>query len=70
MAFSARTAIFLVPSMLLGMVSPFAIKLGAKNLEGIGRLSGNLYSLATLGSVVGTFAATFVLVLFFLDVYV
>lgn len=56
--------LFFLPSLLLGMVSPFAIKLKAKELKKIGKLSGNLYSLATIGSVVGTFFTTFVLFLF------
>ena len=56
--------LFLIPSILLGIVSPFAIKLKAKNIIHIGKLSGNLYALATLGSVVGTFLTTFVLILF------
>jgi len=57
------TLLFLVPSLLLGMVSPFAIKLKAKTIKRIGKLSGNLYALSTIGSVAGTFLATFVLVL-------
>lgn len=56
--------IFLVPSLLLGVVSPFALKLKIKNIRKIGKLSGNLYALATVGSVIGTFLATFVLILF------
>jgi spermidine synthase len=73
-AFAGETAIapliavavfFFLPSMLLGMVSPFAIKLNAIELKEIGATSGNLYALATLGSVLGTFLATFWLVLWF-----
>lgn len=59
----AVTVIFIVPSMLLGVVSPYAIKLKAKKLQNIGKVSGNLYATATLGSVVGTFFTTFVLIL-------
>jgi len=55
--------IFIVPSLLLGTVSPFALKLKAKDIRKIGRLSGNLYALATIGSVIGTFLTTFVLIL-------
>ena len=60
--FSA-TALFFLPSLLMGTVSPFAIRLRAKNIGKIGKLSGNLYALATIGSVVGTFSATFILIL-------
>lgn len=57
------SSLFLVPSVLLGMVSPFAIKLKAKSIDNLGGLSGNLYAIATLGSVLGTFLATFVLLI-------
>lgn len=58
------TAIFLIPTILQGMVSPYAIKLKAHNLGEIGKLSGKLYAIATVGSVIGTFTTTFVLILF------
>jgi spermidine synthase len=58
------TVLFFIPSLLLGMVSPFAIKLKARTLRRIGNVSGNLYAISTMGSVIGTFLATFVLILF------
>ncbi|MGO9646236.1 MAG: spermidine synthase [Candidatus Bathyarchaeia archaeon] len=51
-----------VPSVLLGMVTPYAMRLAAKSLEKIGRASGNLYALSTLGSILGTFLTVFVLI--------
>ena len=60
--FSA-TVLFFLPSLLMGTVSPFAIRLRAKDVGKIGKLSGNLYALATIGSVIGTFSATFILIL-------
>ncbi len=50
------------PSTLLGMVSPYAIRLTAKSFEKLGKASGNLYALSTLGSIVGTFVTVFVLI--------
>jgi spermidine synthase len=50
------------PSTLLGMVSPYAIRLAAKSFEKLGKASGNLYALSTLGSIVGTFVTVFVLI--------
>lgn len=61
----STTLLFGFPTILLGFVSPYAIKLGAKSLENIGTVSGNLYSVATLGSIFGTFLTVFVLVPFF-----
>lgn len=58
----ATTALLGAPSLLLGMVSPYAIRLAAKSFEKLGRASGNLYALSTLGSIVGTFFTVFVLI--------
>jgi len=49
-------------SVLLGMVSPYAIRLAARSFEKLGKASGNLYALSTLGSIVGTFFTVFVLI--------
>ncbi len=57
--------LFFIPSFFFGFVSPFAVKLTAHNLREIGSLSGRLYAIATMGSVLGTFLTTFVLFSFF-----
>ena len=51
-----------VPTIYLGMVSPYALQLSAKNLGEIGGVSGGLSSLNTVGSIVGTFLTVFFLV--------
>ena len=57
------TIVLLAPSsILLGMVSPYAIRLAARSFEKLGKASGNLYALSTLGSIVGTFVTVFVLI--------
>jgi len=58
----ATTVLFAPASVLLGMVSPYAIRLVAKGVETLGRASGNLYALSTLGSIVGTFVTVFILI--------
>jgi spermidine synthase len=58
----ATTLLLAPPSVLLGTVSPYAIRLVAKSVESIGKASGNLYALSTLGSIVGTFVTVFVLI--------
>lgn len=56
--------LFTIPSFLLGIVSPYAVKLKMKNLESTGRTVGNLYAISTLGSIAGTFTAGFFLIPF------
>jgi spermidine synthase len=56
------TLLFAVPSVLLGMVSPYSVKLAAKNIAGIGNVAGDLYAISTLGSIFGTFATAFFLI--------
>ncbi|HAN09881.1 MAG TPA: spermidine synthase [Clostridiales bacterium] len=54
--------LFAIPSILLGMVSPYAVKLSMVDVEKSGSIVGNLYALSTVGSIVGTFLAGFVLI--------
>jgi spermidine synthase len=58
----AATILLLPPSFLLGMVTPFAVRLAATSVETIGREAGTLYALSTLGSILGTLLTTFVLI--------
>lgn len=44
-----------VPVTLLGCVSPFAIRLGVRNVEEAGRISGRIYAVSTWGSLLGTY---------------
>ncbi|HSE20102.1 MAG TPA: fused MFS/spermidine synthase, partial [Pyrinomonadaceae bacterium] len=50
------------PSVLLGMVSPFAVRLAARSVQQMGNISGSLYALSTLGSIAGTLITAFWLV--------
>ena len=58
----AATLLFLPPSFLLGMVSPFAVRIAARSVDTVGRAAGSLYALSTLGSIAGTLVTTFALV--------
>ncbi len=55
----STVALFAPASVLLGMVSPFAVRLRMENTAQSGRTAGNLYALSTVGSIAGTFAAGF-----------
>jgi spermidine synthase len=51
-----------VPVLLLGMVSPYAVRLKVDQVEDAGRVSGRLYAIGTIGSLTGTFAASLLLI--------
>ncbi len=58
-SFLAGLALFGFPSVVLGMVLPYAIKIHVGDVVHSGKSSGVLYALATIGSVVGTFSIAF-----------
>jgi len=47
--------LFALPVILLGCVSPFAIRLSVKQVVKSGRTAGQLYAISTAGSILGTF---------------
>src|ERR1700712_5935019 len=51
-----------VPVLLLGMVSPYAVRLKVDQVEDTGRVAGRLYAVGTLGSLTGTFLAALLLI--------
>src|SRR3972149_6183993 len=58
----ATALLLAAPTTLLGMISPYSIRLAAKNLVTVGGISGSLYSISTGGSIFGTFFTVFVLI--------
>src|SRR3954453_22514023 len=52
------------PVLLLGAVAPYAVRLSVATVEEAGRVTGRLYAISTLGSLVGVFLAALVLVPF------
>ena len=54
--------VFSIPSFILAMISPFAVKIKSQEDDEIGSLSGRISSLSTIGSIVGTFLMGFVLI--------
>lgn len=61
-AMSATLILFTPPSILIGMVSPFAVRLKLKDTATGGQTAGKLYAISTVGSISGTFLAGFVLI--------
>jgi spermidine synthase len=54
-SFFSVLILFSIPVTLLGCVSPFAIRLAIADPAQTGRVSGQMYAISTLGSIVGTF---------------
>ncbi len=61
----ASVSLFLVPTVALGMVSPYAVRLLVENRDHSGHVAGKLYFVSTIGSAAGTLATSFYLVLWF-----
>jgi spermidine synthase len=59
-SFVAVLVLFIVPITLLGMISPFAIRLSVNDTSKAGQVSGQIYAISTLGSFIGTFLPTLV----------
>ena len=54
-SFAASLALFAPPVVILGMVTPFAIRLATTGVADAGRVAGRVFALSTLGSLIGTF---------------
>ena len=54
--------LFLPPALILGTISPFAIKLKTIELKEVGKVSGRVFFWSTLGSIAGSFLAGFLLI--------
>jgi len=61
-ALAASLVLFGPPSVLMGMVTPFAVRLAARDLATVGSAAGRLSAVSTAGSILGTFTTAFLLI--------
>lgn len=54
--------IFLGPCFVLAMLSPYMIRLAAKDISHVGRISGQIYAASTVGSIAGVFVSGYILI--------
>jgi predicted membrane-bound spermidine synthase len=54
-------SLFFLPMFMLGLVSPQVIRLSVPDVSHAGRVAGRVYAWSTVGAIVGTFAAGYVL---------
>ena len=55
-------ALIALPLVLLGMVSPYAVRLEVDHVADAGRTAGRLYAISTVGSLTGTFLSSLLLI--------
>jgi len=58
----ASILLLAAPTTLMGMVSPYSVRMSADRIANLGGISGSLYSISTAGSIFGTFFTVFVLI--------
>ena len=58
----ASAVLFLLPSVFLGIVSPYTAKLMICSMHTSGKTIGTLYALSTFGSIIGTLTTSFYLI--------
>jgi predicted membrane-bound spermidine synthase len=61
-SFTAVMILFVIPIILMGMSSPFAIRLAIQDNQSAGSVSGRIYAISTLGSFIGTFIPVLLLI--------
>ena len=61
----ASLALFVAPTVVLGTISPYSVRLLVREREESGKVAGTLYFVSTLGSALGTLATSFYFVLWF-----
>jgi len=61
-SFVGVLVLFTIPVTLLGMISPFAIRLSIDDAGHAGNVAGTVYGISTIGSFIGTFLPTLVLI--------
>ena len=61
----AAALLFALPTVILGVISPYAVRLSVEHADQSGSVAGRLYFVSTLGSALGTLATSFYFVLWF-----
>jgi MFS family permease len=56
------TLVFFLPCLVLAVLSPYTIRLAARQLEQVGTISGLVYAASTVGSIAGVFVSGYVLI--------
>ena len=61
----ASILLFFIPTAILGMISPYSVRLMVESHEHSGHMAGVLFFVSTVGSAIGTLGTSFYFVLWF-----
>jgi hypothetical protein len=61
----AASMLFILPTVIMGMISPYSVRLLVQSAHESGQTAGRLYFCSTMGSALGTLATSFYFVLWF-----
>jgi hypothetical protein len=61
----ASGILFILPTIVLGIISPYSVRLLVESTHQSGQVAGRLYFFSTLGSAIGTLMTSFYFVLWF-----
>ena len=61
----AASLLFILPTIIMGMISPYSVRLLVESTHESGQVAGRLYFFSTMGSALGTLATSFYFVLWF-----
>jgi len=61
----ASILLFFIPTAILGMISPYSVRLMVETYEHSGHMAGVLFFVSTVGSAIGTLGTSFYFVLWF-----
>ncbi|MEI6448060.1 MAG: fused MFS/spermidine synthase [Actinomycetes bacterium] len=61
---AAVLVLLALPLILLGAAAPYAVRLSVRSVEESGRVTGRLYAISTVGSLVGVFSSSLLLIPF------
>ena len=60
---ASGTGLFFIPTAILGMISPYSVRLLVETHEDSGQMAGLLFFVSTIGSALGTLGTSFYFVL-------
>lgn len=58
-------SIFFMPSLIIGMVSPFLVRYLSSSLHYVGHITGAIYGISTIGNILGLFVGAYWLIDYF-----